>query len=189
MPDLLWELIVVIIVGVFLLFWLISAIYNNVRHQMLQILAFMVLLFGYAFPVGEYPAGEITYKIASSLAILSSFIALLGVLMAGRRWVIRRGTKDLTKFSNLGIYAYVRYPVTYAMIILAVAIGFFRHAILSNVLCFIAIILFIVSSYEKDQYYRGVFGYPFHYYTLKVPRFFIIYGIIKALREPSRKTR
>ncbi|MHA1827984.1 MAG: hypothetical protein ACTSX6_04970 [Candidatus Heimdallarchaeaceae archaeon] len=178
-----WELLVVAFLGSFLLIWLISAIYNNVRYQMLQILAFIILLFGYTFSLGEYPVDPICDKIAFFLALFSLLLALVGIAMAKHRWIKRRGTRNLTKFTNLGIYAYIRYPVTYAMIVLCVAVAFFKHSILSNVLCFMAIIFFIVSSFEKDLYYKSIFGYPFQLYASKVPRFFLVFGILKAFRE------
>jgi len=110
---------------------------------------------------------------------------LLGLLSFKRRWVKRKGTRDLNSFSNMLIFAFIRHPIVLGTVILAFALIFLVNSILSNVFAVLAVALFFLASYEKDSYLSKKYGYPYRVYVSKVPRFNVIWGVIKAIRVKS----
>ncbi len=86
----------------------------------------------------------------------------------------------MNDFSYLGIYAYVRHPITLGMILITISTFFLLNSLLSNITAAMAFLSFLLSSVEKDNYLEENYGYPYKTYASKVPRFNIITGILKS---------
>ncbi|MHA1304973.1 MAG: DUF1295 domain-containing protein [Candidatus Heimdallarchaeaceae archaeon] len=184
----LWYWVSLMIIATFLMIWLFFSIYRGIRYEMLQILGYIMIIISLAFSIGEYSAPSYFKVIAAILGYIAFIITLLSLLMANRRWVIRRGIQNLNKFSNLMIYAYARHPITLGAIIVSLSILFLNNSVLSNVMVIMAVVCFILSSIEKDIYYENLYGYPYTLYKSTVPRFNIILGIVKSgLAEKNEK--
>ncbi len=138
-----------------------------------------------SFALGQYPPIPYYQHVASSLTLLGILLILLGLLSSKRRWVNRKGTKDLNSFSNMLVFAYIRHPIVLGTVILALALIFLANSILSNIFAVIAVALFFLASYEKDSYLSKKYGYPYRVYASKVPRFNVIWGVIKTIRVKS----
>ncbi|OLS30482.1 MAG: hypothetical protein HeimAB125_19160, partial [Candidatus Heimdallarchaeota archaeon AB_125] len=53
--------------------------------------------------------------------------------------------------------------------------------LLSNLLAGAALIVFMLASLEKDNFFRELYGYPYKVYSQAVPRFNFVHGFIKAM--------
>lgn len=140
-----------------------------------------MLVLGLVFTIGEYPPLLYGNYISSVLAYTALIIIIISVAMTRWRWVNRRGTERLNSLSNLMIFAIVRHPITLAMIFIGFAVIILKSSILSNVLTTMALVFFLLSSFEKDIYQERVYGYPHKVYSTSVPRFNIIAGLIKSI--------
>ncbi|MHA2309435.1 MAG: hypothetical protein ACXABJ_09175, partial [Candidatus Heimdallarchaeaceae archaeon] len=54
-------------------------------------------------------------------------------------------------------------------------------SIVSNVIAIVAILSFVLSSFERDVFLRKAYGYPYRLYMKKVPRFNIFQGILRSI--------
>ncbi len=183
MIDAIWYWIIIGILSIILIVWLIFAIYRNIRFEAIQAFGYVFLILGLSFTLGEYLPIPYYQHIAGSLTLLGILLIMSGLLCSSRRWVKRKGTRDLNSFRNMCIFAYIRHPISFGTTILAFALIFLANSILSNVFAVLAVISFFLASYEKDSYMAKKYGYPFRVYASKVPRFNIILGIIKAIRS------
>lgn len=136
-----------------------------------------------SFTLGEYLPIPYYQYIASSLTLIGMLLIMLGILSSQRRWVKRKGTRNLNSFKNMLFFAYIRHPMILGTVILCLALIFLTNSILSNVFAVLAVTCFFLASYEKDSYMEEKYGYPYKVYERKVPRFNIIWGIIKAIKE------
>lgn len=185
MIDAIWYWIIIGILSVILVIWLVFAIYRGIRFEAIQASGYVFLILGLSFTLGEYLPIPYYQHIAGSLTLLGILLILSGLLSSQRRWVKRKGTRDLNSFRNMYIFAYVRYPIEFGTVILAFALIFLANSILSNVFAILAVVSFFLASYEKDSYMLKKYGYPFKVYASMVPRFSVIWGIIKAIRAKS----
>ena len=163
--------------------WLIFAIYRGIRFEAILAFGYIFLILGMSFTLGEYLPIPYYQHIASSLTLLGTLLILLGLLCSNRRWVRRKGTKKLNSFKNIRVFAYIRHPMIFGTVILCFALIFLANSILSNVFAVLAVMCFFLASYEKDSYMEKKYSYPYKVYERKVPRFNIIWGIIKAFRS------
>ncbi|MCG3259080.1 MAG: hypothetical protein H7644_05005, partial [Candidatus Heimdallarchaeota archaeon] len=85
------------------------------------------------------------------------------------------------RFTNLLIFAYVRHPVSLGMMLISISMIFYIHSLLSNLLAGVAFLVFMFSSFEKDTFFKELYGYPYKVYSKTVPRFNFVHGLIKAL--------
>jgi len=184
----LWFWIIIGTIVMFLFIWLFVSIYRGIKHEMLQILGYLLLIAGLSLSIGSYPAPAYFDIIGGILGYIALIISFFSVLMANRRWVIRRGIKNLNKFRNLMIFAYARHPLTLAMIIVSLAVFMINNSVLSNVLCVMAGMCFILSSIEKDLFYEQQYGYPYKFYCSKVPRFNLILGFIRSFKTEKEES-
>ena len=118
--------------------------------------------------------------------IFSMIFILAGTLSSGRRWIRRRGTENLNRFTNLLIFAYIRHPVSLGMMLISISLIFYIHSLLSNLLAGIALLVFMFSSLEKDTFFKELYGYPYKVYSKTVPRFNFVHGLIKAIIENKK---
>lgn len=128
------------------------------------------------YNIGEYDAPPLMVQFGLYTGLIAFSLILAGFLWERKRWINQRGIKELTKFRNLRIYAYVRHPVTLGLILNCIALILINHSILSNLFALMALICFILSSVEKDIYLEELHGYPFRKYKETVPRFNIFLG-------------
>jgi protein-S-isoprenylcysteine O-methyltransferase Ste14 len=184
--DAIWYWIIIGILSIILIIWLIFAIYHNIRFEAIQAFGYVFLILGLSFTLGEYLPIPYYQHIAGSLTLLGILLIMSGLLCSHRRWVKRKGTRDLNSFRNMCVFAYTRHPITFGTVILAFALIFLANSILSNVFAVLAVVSFFLASYEKDGYMSKKYGYPFRVYASKVPRFNVIWGIIKAIRSNTR---
>jgi protein-S-isoprenylcysteine O-methyltransferase Ste14 len=184
-PITYWTLIGIISFVLFI--WAIITISRGILHEFLQVLGFILLVlsltltgsYSFIYSVGEE---EVVYlSISLAFGFISLALILLGTLCARRRWVRRRGTANLNSFTNLLIFAYIRHPISLGLMSISLSIIFYFHSLLSNILAGIALIVFMFSSLEKDQFFKELYGYPYKVYIKAVPRFNFIYGFIKAM--------
>jgi len=184
-PRIFWTLIGILSFLVFIR--AIIAISRGIRYEYLQVLGFALLIlsltltgsYSYIYYVGSE---EIVYlSLSLTLALLSMVFILGGTLSSSRRWVRRRGTENLNRFTNLLIFAYIRYPVSLGMMLISISLIFYIHSLLSNLLAGVALLIFMLSSLEKDTFFKELYGYPYKVYSKAVPRFNIVYGLIKAI--------
>lgn len=176
-----WFWVSLIIISVFLCAWLVFAIYNSARYQILQIFGYLMLVLGLVFTIGPYPPVIYGKYISSVLAYTALILIAISVAMTRWRWINRRGTEKLNSPSNLMIFAFVRHPITLAMMLIGFSVIVLKSSILSNVLTTMALVFFLLSSFEKDIYQEKVYGYPHKVYSTSVPRFNIITGLVKSI--------
>jgi len=181
--DAIWYWIVIGILSVILVIWLIFAIYRGIRFEAILAFGFIFLILGLSFTLGEYLPIPYYQHIAGSLTLLGILLILLGILSNQRRWVKRKGTKNLNSFRNLFVFAYIRHPIMLGTVILSFALIFLANSILSNVFAVLSVVCFFLASYEKDSYMEKKYGYPYKVYANEVPRFNVIWGIIKAIKS------
>ncbi|MHA1592494.1 MAG: methyltransferase family protein [Candidatus Heimdallarchaeaceae archaeon] len=186
MIDSTWYWIVIGILSVILVIWIIFAIYRGIRFEAILAFGYVFLILGMSFTLGEYLPIPYYQNIAGSLTLLGMLLVILGLLCSQRRWVKRKGTKNLNSFKNLLVFAYIRHPMVLGTVILCFALITLANSILSNVFAVLAVICFFLASYEKDSYMVEKYGYPYKVYALKVPRFNIIWGIIKAIKTNTQ---
>jgi len=184
--DSTWYWIVIGILSVILVIWIIFAIYRGIRFEAILAFGYVFLILGMSFTLGEYLPIPYYQNIAGSLTLLGMLLVILGLLCSQRRWVKRKGTKNLNSFKNLLVFAYIRHPMVLGTVILCFALITLANSILSNVFAVLAVICFFLASYEKDSYMVEKYGYPYKVYALKVPRFNIIWGIIKAIKTNTQ---
>ncbi|MCG3226199.1 MAG: hypothetical protein H7645_04710 [Candidatus Heimdallarchaeota archaeon] len=130
---------------------------------------------------GAYARMDSYTLISTILASTGITSILIGVLSSGRKWVTRRGTANLNKFTNLLFFAYIRHPITLGCILISFSMIFLISSIVSNVLAIVAILSFVLSSFERDVFLQKAYGYPYRLYMKKVPRFNILHGIIRSI--------
>lgn len=184
-PRIFWTLIGILSFLVFIR--AIITISRGIRYEYLQVSGFALLIlslsltgsYSYIYYVGSE---EIVYlSLSLALALLSVVFILAGTLSSSRRWVSRRGTENLNRFTNLLIFAYVRHPVSLGMMLISISMIFYIHSLLSNLLAGVAFLVFMFSSFEKDTFFKELYGYPYKVYSKTVPRFNFVHGLIKAL--------
>ncbi|MCK5409649.1 MAG: hypothetical protein KAJ30_05235 [Candidatus Heimdallarchaeota archaeon] len=186
MIDSTWYWIVIGILSVILVIWIIFAIYRGIRFEAILAFGYVFLILGMSFTLGEYLPIPYYQNIAGSLTLLGMLLVILGLLCSQRRWVKRKGTRNLNSFKNLLVFAYIRHPMVLGTVILCFALITLANSILSNVFAVLAVTCFFLASYEKDSYMVEKYGYPYKVYTRKVPRFNIIWGIIKAIKTNTQ---
>lgn len=184
-----WFWVSLIIISVFLCAWLVFAIYNSARYQILQIFGYLMLVLGLVFTIGPYPPVIYGNYISSVLAYTALIIIVISVAMTRWRWIHRRGTEKLNSPSNLMIFAIVRHPITLAMMFIGFAVIVLKSSILSNVLTTMALVFFLLSSFEKDIYQEKVYGYPYKVYSASVPRFNIIVGLVRSILKARQEKK
>ena len=182
MIDSIWYWIVIGILSAILVIWLIFAIYRGIRFEAILAFGYIFLIFGMSFTLGEYFPIPYYQHIAGSLTLVGMTLILMGLMCSQRKWVKRKGTKNLSSFRNLYIFAYIRHPMIFGTVILCFALISLANSILSNVFAVLAVICFFLASYEKDSYMTEKYGYPYKVYEREVPRFNVIWGIIKSIR-------
>ncbi len=184
-PRIFWTLIGILSFLVFIR--AIISISRGIRYEYLQVSGFALLIlslsltgsYSYIYCVGSE---EIVYlSLSLALALLSVVFILAGSLSSSRQWVSRRGTENLNRFTNLLIFAYVRHPVSLGMMLISISMIFYIHSLLSNLLAGVAFLVFMFSSFEKDTFFKELYGYPYKVYSKTVPRFNFVHGLIKAL--------
>jgi len=184
-PRIFWTLIGILSFLVFIR--AIISISRGIRYEYLQVSGFALLIlslsltgsYSYIYYVGSE---EIVYlSLSLALALLSVVFILAGTLSSSRQWVSRRGTENLNRFTNLLIFAYVRHPVSLGMMLISISMIFYIHSLLSNLLAGVAFLVFMFSSFEKDTFFKELYGYPYKVYSKTVPRFNFVHGLIKAL--------
>ncbi len=184
-PRLFWTLIGILSFLVFIR--AIITISQGIKYEYLQVSGFALLILSLTL-TGSYSfiyyvgSEEIVYlSLSLTLALLSVVFILAGTLCSGRRWVRRRGTENLNRFTNLLIFAYVRNPVSLGMMLISISLIFYIHSLLSNLLAGVAFLVFMFSSFEKDTFFKELYGYPYKVYCKTVPRFNFVLGLIKAI--------
>ena len=189
-PRIFWTLIGILSFLVFIR--AVITISRGIRYEYLQVSGFVLLIlsltltgsYSYIYHVGNE---EIVYlSLSLTLALLSMFLILAGTLSSGRRWIRRRGTENLNRFTNLLIFAYIRHPVSLGMMLISISLIFYIHSLLSNLLAGIALLVFMFSSLEKDTFFKELYGYPYKVYSKTVPRFNFVHGLIKAIIENKK---
>ena len=185
MINAIWYWIVIGILSVILLIWLSFAIYRGIRFEAILASGYIFLISGMSFTIGAYIPIPYYQYISSSLVLVGIFLTTLGLLCSQRKWVKRKGTRDLNSFRNLMIFAYIRHPIVLGAVILSFALIFLANSILSNVFAVLAVASFFLASYEKDSYLSKIYGYPYRVYASQVPRFNVFLGIIKTIRLKS----
>lgn len=186
MIDAIWYWILIGLFSIILLIWLGFAIYRGVRFQTIQAFAYVFLILALSFTLGEYSPIPYYQHISGSLTILGLFFILFGLICSQRRWEKVKGTKNHNSVRHLLIYGLVRQPIEFGTIILSFAIILISNSIISTVFSVLAVIAFFLASYEKDSYFSVTYGYPYRLYSDSVPRFNIIWGIIKSIRISSK---
>jgi protein-S-isoprenylcysteine O-methyltransferase Ste14 len=181
--DYLWFWAIIVFFSAVLVVWLIFSIYRGIRHEVFLVIGFIFLIIALSIPetAGSYSSFDYYMLISIILASLGISTILLGVLSSSRRWVTRRGTANLNKFSNLFIFAYLRHPITLGCILISFSVIFLISSIVSNVLAIIACLTFVLSSFERDVFLQKAYGYPYRNYMKKVPRFNIFHGILRSV--------
>jgi len=184
-PRIFWTLIGILSFLVFIR--AIISIIRGIRYEYLQVSGFALLIlslsltgsYSYIYYVGSEEIVYLSFSLA--LALLSVVFILAGTLSSSRQWVSRRGTENLNRFTNLLIFAYVRHPVSLGMMLISISMIFYIHSLLSNLLAGVAFLVFMFSSFEKDTFFKELYGYPYKVYSKTVPRFNFVHGLIKAL--------
>jgi protein-S-isoprenylcysteine O-methyltransferase Ste14 len=181
--DALWFWSLIVFFSAVLIVWLIFSIYRGIRHEVFLVVGFIFLVIALSVPetAGSYLGLDYYVLISIVLASIGIASIVLGVLSSGRRWVTRRGTEKLNKFTNLLIFAYLRHPITLGCILISFAIIFLISSIVSNVLAIVSILSFVLSSFERDVFLQKAYGYPYRLYMKKVPRFNILHGILRSI--------
>jgi len=165
------------------------------RYEVLLVSGFILIILSLTL-TGEY-SGVYTitaqslfvYQIISiSISCIALLFTLFGLFSSNKRWIKKRGTDNLNSFKRLAFFAYVRHPITFSCILVSISIMLLIQSILSNVLAGLAIIIFTISSFEKDTFFQKIYGYPYKVYSRRVPRFNIIHGVIRSfiIGERSR---
>ena len=189
-PRIFWTLIGILSFLVFIR--AVITISRGIRYEYLQVSGFVILIlsltltgsYSYIYHVGNE---ETVYlSLSLTLALLSMIFILAGTLSSGRRWIRRRGTENLNRFTNLLIFAYIRHPVSLGMMLISISLIFYIHSLLSNLLAGIALLVFMFSSLEKDTFFKELYGYPYKVYSKTVPRFNFVHGLIKAIIENKK---
>ncbi len=183
MIDSLWFWSLIVFLSAVLIVWLIFSIYRGIRHEVFLVVGFVFLVIVLSVPetAGAYARMDSYTLISTILASTGITSILIGVLSSGRKWVTRRGTANLNKFTNLLFFAYIRHPITLGCILISFSMIFLISSIVSNVLAIVAILSFVLSSFERDVFLQKAYGYPYRLYMKKVPRFNILHGIIRSI--------
>ncbi|MCG3220686.1 MAG: hypothetical protein H7641_04835 [Candidatus Heimdallarchaeota archaeon] len=159
------------------------SIYRGIRHEVFLVVGFVFLVIAMSVPETAGSYGRLDYYTLISIILASiGFTSILvGALSSGRRWEIRKGTANLNKFTNLLFFAYFRHPITLGCIFISLSVIFLISSIVSNVLAIVAILSFVLSSFERDVFLQKAYGYPYRLYMKKVPRFNILHGILRSI--------
>lgn len=121
------------------------------------------------------------YRIAAvSCAGVALIFMLVGLFSSHKRWIKKRGTDNLNSFRNLAFFAYVRHPITFSCMLISISLMLLIQSILSNVLAGLALIVFTISSFERDMFFQKLYGYPYKVYSRRVPRFNILHGMLRS---------
>lgn len=183
MLDYLWFWSLIVFFSAVLIVWLMLSIYRGIRHEAFLVVGFVFLIVALSVPETAGSYGRLDYYTIISIILASIGITsiLAGVLSSGRKWVTRRGTANLNKFTNLLFFAYIRHPITLGCILVSLSVIFLVSSIVSNILAIVAILSFVLSSFERDVLLQKVYGYPYKLYMKKVPRFNIFHGILRSI--------
>lgn len=190
--DYLWFWAIIVFFSAILVVWLMFSIYRGIRHEVFQVIGFIFLIIALSVPETAGSYSSLNYYVSISIILASIGISIIfsGILSSSRRWVTRRGTERLNKFSNLLIFAYLRHPITLGCILISFSIIFLISSIVSNVLAIVACLSLFLSSFERDVFLQKAYGYPYRLYMKKVPRFNIFHGILRSIlaREKEIQT-
>ena len=183
MIDSLWFWSLIVFFSAVLIVWLMFSIYRGIRHEVFLVVGFVFLVIALSVPetAGAYARMDYYTLISIIFASIGFASSLVGALSFGRKWVTRRGTANLNKFTNLLFFAYIRHPITLGCIFISLSLIFLVSSIVSNVLAIVAILSFVLSSFERDVFLQKVYGYPYKLYMKKVPRFNIFHGILRSI--------
>ncbi len=183
MLDYLWFWSLIVFLSAVLIVWLMFSIYRGIRHEVFLVVGFVFLVIAMSVPETAGSYGRLDYYTLISIILASiGFTSILvGALSSGRRWEIRKGTANLNKFTNLLFFAYFRHPITLGCIFISLSVIFLISSIVSNVLAIVAILSFVLSSFERDVFLQKAYGYPYRLYMKKVPRFNILHGILRSI--------
>ncbi|NPD87651.1 MAG: hypothetical protein HGN29_02940 [Asgard group archaeon] len=183
MLDYLWFWSIIVFFSAVLVVWLIFSIYRGIRHEVFLVVSFIFLIIALSVPETAGSYGRLDYYTLISIILASiGFTSIfVGALSTGRRWVKRRGTANLNKFTNLLFFAYFRHPITFGCMLISFSTIFLISSIVSNVLAVVAILSFVLSSFERDVFLQKAYGYPYKFYMKKVPRFNIFHGILRSI--------
>ena len=169
------------------LIWLVLVIYRRVRYEFFLVFGFVLLILSLSL-TGEYSGiyylsqnSDYIYQIASIVfAGIAFLLILFGLFSSNKRWIKKRGTDNLNSFRNLAFFAYIRHPITFGCMLISISLMLLIHSILSNVLAGLAIVIFTISSFERDNFLQKLYGYPYKVYSQQVPRFNILHGMIRS---------
>lgn len=177
------------------LVWLILVIYRRVRYEVFLVLGFLLIILSLTL-TGEYSGtyllsaqNEFIYQVASiTVAGVAFIFVILGLFSLNKRWIKKRGTDNLNSFRNLAFFAYVRHPITFSSMLISISLMMLIQSILSNVLAGLALIIFTISSFEKDTFLQKLYGYPYKVYSRQIPRFNVFHGMIRSfiIREKDK---
>ncbi len=175
------------IMSTVVLVWLILVIYRRIRYEVFLVLGFILIILALTL-TGEYsgvyylsPRSEFIYQVTSiSVAGVAFILVILGLFSSNKRWIMKRGTDNLNSFRNLAFFAYIRHPITFSSMLISISLMLLIHSILSNVLAGLALIVFTISSFERDAFLQKLYGYPYKVYSRQVPRFNLLHGIIRS---------
>lgn len=181
MIDAIWFWSLIIFISVFVVIWFLFAIYRGIRYEIFEVLGFIFITLSLSLNVGEYLTFPSYQIVASIVALVALVFIFLGFISLNRRWVKRRGTANLNKFSNLMVFAYIRHPISLGLIFISFSLILLVNSILSNIFAVMAVIAFFVSSLEKDSHLQKLYGYPYRLYVQKVPRFNVFHGILRSI--------
>jgi len=179
--DAIWFWSLIIFISVFVVIWFLFAIYRGIRYEIFEVLGFIFITLSLSLNVGEYLTFPSYQIVASIVALVALVFIFLGFISLNRRWVKRRGTANLNKFSNLMVFAYIRHPISLGLIFISFSLILLVNSILSNIFAVMAVIAFFVSSLEKDSHLQKLYGYPYRLYVQKVPRFNVFHGILRSI--------
>jgi len=145
--DTIWFWSLIVLISVFLVVWLLFAIYRGIRYEIFQVIGFIFITLALSLNVGEYSTFQYYEITASIIALIAISLLFLGLISVNRRWVKRRGTANLNKFSNLLFFAYIRHPISLGLIFASFSLIFLVNSILSNIFSVMAVISFFVSDF------------------------------------------
>jgi len=177
------------------LVWLILVIIRRVRYEVFLVLGFMLIILSLTL-TGDYSGTYLLsvqnlfiYQIVSIvIAGIALVFIILGLFSSNKRWIKKRGTDKLNSFRNLAFFAYVRQPITFSCMLISISLMLLIQSILSNVLAGLALIIFTISSFEKDTFLQKLYGYPYKVYSRQVPRFNVLHGMVRSfiIRERDK---
>lgn len=156
---------------------------NTIIHQLFHIL---LLVFGIvlipAFIIFFNHGENIVLKaLGIILLILSGFLVWLQIYTFRKLGKSPEGESYIktTKLITTGIYSFVRHPQYLAGMLLGLSFIIITQHWLVLTLGIPFIIIFYIAGWDEDKFCVKKFGKEYEDYMEKVPRFNLIFGIIK----------